>query len=72
VLILPVDWFVGIARAITNLIGNCVATMVVAAWERDIDHVRAHRVLDQDPSLRFVQDTPAPHVDAPAQGAPAI
>lgn len=30
VLILPVDWFVGIARALTNLIGNCVATVVVA------------------------------------------
>src|SRR6201982_2354250 len=27
VLILPVDWFVGIARALTNLIGNCVATV---------------------------------------------
>lgn len=26
VLILPVDWFIGIGRAITNLIGNCVAT----------------------------------------------
>lgn len=37
VLILPVDWFVGIARALTNLIGNCVATVVVAVWENDID-----------------------------------
>src|ERR1700692_4642313 len=34
VLILPVDWFVGIARAVTNLIGNCVATVVVAVWEK--------------------------------------
>ena len=47
-LILPVDWFVGIARAVTNLIGNCVATVVVAVWEKDIDRVRAHRVLNQD------------------------
>jgi aerobic C4-dicarboxylate transport protein len=54
VLILPVDWFVGIARALTNLIGNCVATVVVAVWENDIDRVRAHRVLNRDAALRYV------------------
>ncbi|WP_323121479.1 C4-dicarboxylate transporter DctA [Burkholderia alba] len=52
VLILPVDWFVGIARALTNLLGNCVATVVVAVWENDIDKARAHRVLNQE--LRYV------------------
>ena len=72
VLILPVDWFVGIARAITNLIGNCVATMVVAAWEQDIDRARAHRVLNQDPAVRFVPEAVEPRIDAPAQGAPAL
>lgn len=72
VLILPVDWFVGIARAVTNLIGNCVATVVVASWERDIDRARAHRVLDQDPELRFVQEAALPELDTPARGAPAI
>jgi aerobic C4-dicarboxylate transport protein len=46
VLVLSVDWFMGIARALGNLIGNCVATVVVAAWEGDIDKVRAHAVLD--------------------------
>ncbi|WP_341314289.1 C4-dicarboxylate transporter DctA [Paraburkholderia sp. IMGN_8] len=54
VLILPVDWFVGIARALTNLIGNCVATVVVAVWENDIDRSRAHRVLNRDAALRYV------------------
>jgi aerobic C4-dicarboxylate transport protein len=72
VLILPVDWFVGIARAITNMIGNCVATVVVAAWEKDIDHARAHRVLNQDPALRFVPEAVAPAIDAPVHGAPAV
>ncbi|RBL65840.1 C4-dicarboxylate transporter DctA, partial [Pseudomonas sp. MWU13-2625] len=52
VLILPVDWFVGIARALTNLIGNCVATVVVAVWENDIDRARANRVLNRE--LRYV------------------
>ncbi|TDG08768.1 C4-dicarboxylate transporter DctA [Paraburkholderia guartelaensis] len=54
VLILPVDWFVGIARALTNLIGNCVATVVVAVWEHDIDKARATRVLNLDEGFLYV------------------
>src|SRR3981189_2512205 len=46
VLVLSVDWFIGMARALGNLIGNCVATVVIAAWEKDIDVATAHRVLD--------------------------
>ncbi|RVU14075.1 dicarboxylate/amino acid:cation symporter [Methylobacterium oryzihabitans] len=46
VLVLSVDWFVGIARALGNLVGNCVATVVIAAWEGDIDREQARRVLD--------------------------
>lgn len=46
VLVLSVDWFMGIARAVGNLIGNCVATVAIAAWEGDIDRSRAHAVLD--------------------------
>src|SRR5438093_12932959 len=46
VLVLSVDWFMGMARALSNLIGNCVATVVVAVWEGDIDKARAKRVLD--------------------------
>src|SRR5438034_2879336 len=46
VMVLSVDWFMGIARALGNLIGNCVATIVVAAWEKDIDKVQARKVLD--------------------------
>src|SRR5262245_15020443 len=46
VLVLSVDWFMGMARALGNLIGNCVATVVVAAWEKDIDRAVAKRVLD--------------------------
>jgi aerobic C4-dicarboxylate transport protein len=47
VLVLSVDWFVGIARAVGNLIGNCVATVVVAAWEDDLDLAKAKVVLDR-------------------------
>ncbi len=46
VLVLSVDWFIGMARAVGNLIGNCVATVVIAAWEGDLDRATAIRVLD--------------------------
>lgn len=36
-LILGIDRFMSEARAITNLIGNSVATIVVAKWENEID-----------------------------------
>jgi aerobic C4-dicarboxylate transport protein len=45
VLVLSVDWFIGMARAVGNLIGNCVATVVIAAWEGDLDRQTAARVL---------------------------
>ncbi len=63
VLVLSVDWFIGMARALGNLIGNCVATVVIAAWEKDIDLATAKDVL----SGHTVVDvrTPAP-VPAPA------
>jgi aerobic C4-dicarboxylate transport protein len=46
VLVLSIDWFIGMARALGNLIGNCVATVVIGAWEHDLDKPLAHRVLD--------------------------
>jgi aerobic C4-dicarboxylate transport protein len=66
VLVLSIDWFVGIARALGNLIGNCVATVVIAAWEGDIDRAQAHRVLDGDVAI----DTTAA-LDSPIPGAQA-
>jgi aerobic C4-dicarboxylate transport protein len=46
VLVLSVDWFIGMARAVGNLIGNCVATVVIAGWEDDLNRATAIRVLD--------------------------
>ena len=44
-LLVGVDRFMAEARSITNLIGNAVATLVVARWEGAIDMVRARQVL---------------------------
>ena len=46
VLVLSVDWFIGMARTVGNLIGNCVATIVVVAWEGDLGRAKAHEVLN--------------------------
>jgi len=46
VLILGVDWFMAQARAMTNLVGNGVATIVIAKWENEFDAGRARLVLD--------------------------
>ena len=47
-LILGVDRFMSEARALTNLIGNGVATIVVSKWENALDTARMHRLLNQE------------------------
>lgn len=44
-LILGIDRFMSEARAITNVIGNGVATVVVAKWTGDLDTQRMHEEL---------------------------
>ena len=45
-LILGIDRFMSEARALTNLIGNGVATVVVARWTGELDTERMRRTLD--------------------------
>jgi len=49
-LLLGVDRFMSEARAITNLIGNAVATMAIARWDGALDLDRARRILDGQPA----------------------
>lgn len=44
-LLLGVDRFMSEMRALTNLVGNGVATIVVARWEGQFDDARAHAIL---------------------------
>ncbi|RST49252.1 C4-dicarboxylate transporter DctA [Variovorax sp. MHTC-1] len=68
VLVLSVDWFMGIARALGNLIGNCVATVAIAAWEGDIDRERAHAVLN---GTHSPEDEPLAEPGSPVAAAHA-
>ena len=55
-LILGVDRFMSEARALTNLIGNGVATIVVGRWTGDLDFQRMKRELDGETEM--VADDP--------------
>jgi aerobic C4-dicarboxylate transport protein len=51
-IVFSVDKFMSEVRALTNIIGNGVATVFVSWWEGELDHKRLHANLDQaiDPS----------------------
>jgi aerobic C4-dicarboxylate transport protein len=48
VLILGIDKFMSECRALTNIVGNGVACVVVSAWERELDHARLAAALRSD------------------------
>jgi len=64
-LILGVDRFMSEARALTNLVGNGVATMVVSSWERELDKDRMSRVLNKE------NEAAAEEPEAILEGIPA-
>lgn len=49
-LLVGVDRFMSECRALTNLVGNGVATLVVAGWEGDLDREQMLRELDAGPT----------------------
>jgi aerobic C4-dicarboxylate transport protein len=56
VLVLSIDWFIGMARALGNLIGNCVATVVIGAWENDVNLPLARQVLAGNVAVDLTED----------------
>ena len=67
-LLLGVDRFMSEARALTNLVGNVVATLVVAKWDGALDVARAHRILDghetAEDDVLLAAPLPAAHASA--------
>ena len=45
-LILGIDRFMSECRALTNFIGNGVATLVVSNWEKELNHDTLHKELN--------------------------
>ncbi len=58
-LILGIDRFMSECRAITNFIGNAVATIVVARWEKALDAEQLRVALSSNPSSRKPLVVPA-------------
>lgn len=65
-LIFGVDKFMSECRALTNLAGNSVATLVVARWERVLDSARVNEILRAGRTARPLTRSPDP---APSRSA---
>ena len=58
-LILGIDRFMSECRALTNFIGNAVATIVVARWEGELDEAQLAAVLSGEVAVPEIA-IPAP------------
>jgi aerobic C4-dicarboxylate transport protein len=58
-----VDRFMSECRALTNLVGNGVATLVVARWEGALDRDRLSRELHRGPSPALAEGDANPSAD---------
>jgi aerobic C4-dicarboxylate transport protein len=65
-LVVGIDRVMSEGRALTNCIGNGVATMVIAKWQGELDEERFHAAL-QDPSLADPELGPPTVAPAPAE-----
>ncbi|WP_343625141.1 dicarboxylate/amino acid:cation symporter [Roseateles puraquae] len=71
-LILGIDRFMSEARALTNLVGNGIATVVVGKWTGDLDTARLHAVLNHEtPAEADAPEAVLDTVDQHMPGAPA-
>src|SRR6267378_1448533 len=52
-LLLGIDPFMQRGRGLTNFVGNGVAAIVIAAWEKDLDIATLNRRLDAGPEADF-------------------
>ncbi len=50
-IIFGIDRFMSLGRAITNLIGNGIATIVVAKWEAELDTTKLQQSLSQNSAI---------------------
>jgi aerobic C4-dicarboxylate transport protein len=67
-LILGIDRFLSMFRAAINVIGNCVATLVVAIWEREMDPTSLRAKLASAFSMPVSEAVAEPSLTATATG----
>ncbi|HST06557.1 MAG TPA: cation:dicarboxylase symporter family transporter [Gemmatimonadaceae bacterium] len=68
-IILGVDALMDMARTCTNLVGNCLATVVMARWEGEFAEPRPEVLLAQEGLLPIESVPPAPRTSGAAPAA---
>jgi aerobic C4-dicarboxylate transport protein len=68
-LLIGIDRFMSGARSLTNLIGNGLATIVVAKWDGQLDVKRLHRVFDGETAMEAEEPEEMLLVDHARYGA---
>jgi aerobic C4-dicarboxylate transport protein len=76
-LILGIDRFMSEARALTNLVGNGVATLVVGKWTGDLDTAKMQRLLNNETPAEaeepeVILDQAESHMHQPSKVQPAV
>jgi aerobic C4-dicarboxylate transport protein len=76
-LILGIDRFMSEARALTNLVGNGVATLVVGKWTGDLDTAKMQRLLNNETPAEaeepeVILDQAESHMHQPSKVEPAV
>ncbi|RZK84211.1 MAG: cation:dicarboxylase symporter family transporter, partial [Methylobacterium sp.] len=73
-LVLGVDKFMSECRALTNLIGNGVATVVVSRWEGELDKAKLNQVMAHPVSIgtHISDETPEPMTVESGPRAPKV
>ncbi|MFZ4124449.1 MAG: C4-dicarboxylate transporter DctA [Rickettsiales bacterium] len=56
-IVLGIDRFMAEARSITNLIGNCVGTLIIGRWEKAVDLAHAKNVLAGNITVHATSDS---------------
>jgi aerobic C4-dicarboxylate transport protein len=69
-LLLGIDPFMQRGRGLTNYIGNGIAAIAIAAWEKDLDVAQLNRRLDAGPD-EDISVAPDPQVPRPQAGSAA-
>lgn len=52
-ILLGIDQILDMGRTTVNLIGNCVATVVIARWEKEFDYAKMHEYIDEYKKKKF-------------------
>jgi aerobic C4-dicarboxylate transport protein len=63
-LLLGIDPFMQRGRGLTNYIGNGIAAIVIAGWEKDLDIAELNRRLDRGPDVDFSAALGVPAAEA--------